>query len=151
MMIGKKFLLIIFLTLVSCGYESIYAKKDDNNFYIKEIISKGDRDINRIIITQFPTNKDGIKKIPYIIKLASKRSKDIIAKDSLGNPSIYNININVKIVVKNNKTVIKKKDFNKSFSYNSMENKFDQLKYAKNVEQSLINKISEEILIFLYY
>ena len=107
--------------------------------------------INRVIITQFPINKDDTKKIPYIIKLDSKRSKDIIAKDSLGNPSIYNININVKIVVKNNKTVIKKKDFNKSFSYNSMENKFDQLKYAKNVEQSLINKISEEILIFLYY
>lgn len=151
MMIGKKFLLIIFLTLVGCGYESIYAKKNDNNFYIKEIISKGDRDINRVIITQFPINKDDTKKIPYIIKLDSKRSKDIIAKDSLGNPSIYNINIDVKIVVKNNKTVIKKKDFNKSFSYNSMENKFDQLKYAKNVEQSLINKISEEILIFLYY
>ena len=133
-MIGKKFLLIIFLTLVGCGWND-YAKKDDNNFYIKKIISKGDRDINRVIITQFPINKDDIKKIPYIIKLDSKRSKDIIAKDSLGNPSIYNINVDVKIVVKNNKTVIKKKDFNKSFSYNSMENKFDQLKYAKNIEQ----------------
>ena len=40
-MIKKKILLIIFLALASCGYQSIYAKKDSNNFYIKEISTEG--------------------------------------------------------------------------------------------------------------
>lgn len=151
MIIKKIISLIIFLTLAGCGYESIYAKKDNKNFFLKEINSTGSKDINRVIIAQLPVDKSDAKKIPYSVELTSKKSKNVIAKDSLGNPSIYGMTINVKIIIKNNKNIVKERDFNKTFSYNAMENKFDQLKYAKNIEQGLINKITEEILIFLYY
>ena len=150
-MIKKKFLLIIFLALASCGYQSIYAKKDSNNFFIKEISTEGSKEINKIIVAQFPIEKSDLKKVPYNIEITSKKLNDIIAKDSLGNPSIYNLAIDVKVIIKSNNRKIKERDFNKSFSYNAMDNKFDQLKYIKNIERNLINKISEEILIFLYY
>ena len=37
MIIKKIISLIIFLALAGCGYESIYAKKDNKNFFLKEI------------------------------------------------------------------------------------------------------------------
>ena len=151
MIITKKFLLIIFFTLTSCGYQSIYAKKEVNNFFIKEINTVGSKEVNRMIVEQLPIDKSNPKKIPYSIKLATKKLNKVIAKDRLGNPSIYNITIEVEVTVNSNGTTIKERDFNKNFSYNAMENKFDQLKYVKNIEQNLINKIAEEILIFLYY
>ena len=45
--------------------------------------------------------------------------------------------------------IIKSKDFSSSFTYNNIENKFDLTQYQKSIELNLINKISEEIFIFL--
>ena len=151
MIIKKKFLLIIFFILASCGYQSIYATKDSNDFFIKEINLSGNKEINKIITEQLPKQADNLRKIPYNIELTSNKLNNIIARDSLGNPSIYNVTIDVKVVLKNGNIIIKERSFNKNFSYNTMDNKFDQLKYQKNIEKNLINKVSDEILIFLYY
>jgi len=90
-------------------------------------------------------------KIPYIINLNSKKFVEITSKDSLGNPSLYKITINIQAILERNKIKIKEKNFNKTFTYNSIENKFDQSQYQKSIEQNLINKIAEELIIFLYY
>tara|TARA_B110000305_G_C19338920_1_gene588048 strand:- start:625 stop:1080 length:456 start_codon:yes stop_codon:yes gene_type:complete len=151
MIIKKKFLLIIFFALASCGYQSIYAKKDNSVFFIKEINLNGNKEINRTITEQLPKQTNNLGKTPYNVELTSNKLNNIIARDSLGNPSIYSVTIDVKVVLKNGKIIIKERNFNKDFSYNAMDNKFDQLKYQKNIEKSLTNKISEEIFIFLYY
>jgi hypothetical protein len=47
-MFKKKLILIIFLFTVSCGYESIYSKKNivDYDFSISNMSFEGDRNIN---------------------------------------------------------------------------------------------------------
>tara|TARA_B110000971_G_C20014612_1_gene503278 strand:+ start:393 stop:842 length:450 start_codon:yes stop_codon:yes gene_type:complete len=149
-MLKKKILFVIFIFLTSCGYQSVYVK-NDSNFFIKEIKLEGDKRIGKTISSQIKIEKDVINKIPYIINLNSKKFVEITSKDSLGNPSLYKITINIQAILERNKIKIKEKNFNKTFTYNSIENKFDQSQYQKSIEQNLINKIAEELIIFLYY
>lgn len=150
-MLKKIILFVIFIFVSSCSYQSIYQKKNDNNFFIKEIKLEGDKKIGKIITSQIKIEKDAINKNSYTLTLNSKKLIDIITKDSLGNPAIYRVTINIQAVLEEDKIRIKEKNFNKTFTYNSMENKFDQSQYKKNIEQNLTDKIAEELIIFLYY
>ena len=91
--------------------------------------------------------------IPAIFnKIGMFKLIEIMAKDSLGNSSIYKITIIAKTsLINENKNKIKEKVFDKTFTFNTMDNKFDQLQYQKNIEDNLIKKISDELIIFLYY
>ena len=137
--------------MTNCGYQSIYLKKDNIDFFIKEIKLEGNERIGKTISSQIQIEKNVINKIPYTIILNSKKSIDIVARDGLGNPSLYRVTFDIQAVLEKNKNKIKEKNFNKTFTYNSMENKFDQSQYQKNIEQNLINKIAEEFIIFVYY
>ena len=150
-MLKKIILFVIFIFVSSCSYQSIYQKKNDNNFFIKEIKLEGDKKIGKIITSQIKIEKDAINKNSYTLTLNSKKLIDIITKDSLGNPAIYRVTINIQAVLEKDEIMIKEKNFNKTFTYNSMENKFDQSQYKKNIEQNLTDKIAEELIIFLYY
>ena len=55
----------------------------------------------------------------------------------------------MQVFLEDNKKNVIEKTFNKKFSYKNFLNKFDLSLYQKNVEKNLINKISEEILLFL--
>ncbi len=150
-MLKKIILFVIFIFLTNCGYQSIYLKKDNIDFFIKEIKLEGNERIGKTISSQIQIEKNVINKIPYTIILNSKKSIDIVARDGLGNPSLYRVTFDIQAVLERNKDKIKEKNFNKTFTYNSMENKFDQSQYQKNIEQNLINKIAEEFIIFVYY
>ena len=150
-MLKKIILFVIFIFVSSCSYQSIYQKKNDNNFFIKEIKLEGDKKIGKIVTSQIKIEKNSINKNLYTLTLNSKKLIDIITKDNLGNPAIYRVTINIQAVLEKDEIMIKEKNFNKTFTYNSMENKFDQSQYKKNIEQNLTDKIAEELIIFLYY
>ena len=151
-MLKKTILLLIFLFVSYCGYQAIYEKKDDTNYFIKEVELEGDKRISKKIISQVNIEKNVTNKTPYILTIDTQKLIEIMAKDSLGNSSIYKITIIAKIsLINENKNKIKEKVFNKTFTFNAMDNKFDQLQYQKNIEDNLIKKISDELIIFLYY
>ena len=151
-MLKKPILLLIFLFVSNCGYQAIYEKKDSINFFVKEIKIEGNKQISKKIISQINIEKNVINKTPYILNINTEKLIEVIAKDTLGNSSIYKITIIAKTsLFKENKNKIKEKVFNKTFTFNTMNNKFDQLQYQKNIENNLIKKISDELIIFLYY
>ena len=78
----KKILLTLILILYGCGYQPIYINKNLNNLEFKEIILKGEKDLNRIIVDSLSLkeNKSNleisgadlvIKSINDLIKLSS--------------------------------------------------------------------------------
>ena len=151
-MLKKTILLLIFLFVSNCGYQAIYEKKDDTNYFIKEVELEGDKRISKKIISQVNIEKNVTNKTPYILSIDTQKLIEIMAKDSLGNSSIYKITIIAKTsLINENKNKIKEKVFDKTFTFNTMDNKFDQLQYQKNIEDNLIKKISDELIIFLYY
>jgi len=149
MKIKKIFLILLLITATSCGYEPLFSKKGKINYTITEYNLEGEKLINKKIINLVKTiNSDDMINL-YTLELVSDKKIETVAKDSEGNSSIFRSTINVRLVLRDGKKIIKNKIFISSFSYNNIRNKFDLFQYQKNVEDNLINKIGDEILIFL--
>tara|TARA_B110000438_G_C15591386_1_gene554007 strand:- start:353 stop:802 length:450 start_codon:yes stop_codon:yes gene_type:complete len=147
-MIKKIFILLILVTLTSCDYEPIYSKKNNTNELINKIELSGDKKINRAITSALNLKKSN-KKSGYKLILTSKKKIEIISKDKAGNASTLRTTIKVKTLLNRDDETLKEKNFNSSFTYNNMKNKFDLSQYQKNIETNLVNKIAKEIFIFL--
>jgi outer membrane lipopolysaccharide assembly protein LptE/RlpB len=152
-MIIKKFIIIsILLLLTSCGYETIYSKKNNSTVSINRIDLEGDKKISRKIISLTNIKENNSNDYAYNLTLISNKTIEAVSKNKSGNTSIYKTTINIEFYLKDpndQNKIIKQKNFNSSFSYNNMDNKFDLSKYQKNIEENLINQIAEEITIFL--
>jgi len=152
MIIKKLTFILIFFLLTNCGYEAIYSKKNISNISINKIILEGNKKINRKIITQANLSTNNNETYAYDLTLISNKTIESTARDNSGNTSVYKTTITVKFYLKdpnNQNQIFKEKDFTSSFSYNNIKNKFDLSQYQKNIENNLINKIAEEIIIFL--
>ena len=146
MTIKKISLLILFLMLTNCGYDAIYSKKNNLNILVNKIETSGNKNINRIIVSSIKVEEE---KTGYQMKLVSSKNLEVISKDGTGNASIYRTTIIVDFLLSDQAKTIKQKRFSSSFTYGNIKNKFDLNQYQKNVELNLINKITEEIFIFL--
>ena len=148
-MLKKIFFMIAFCTLANCEYKPIYSYKDKPSVLIKDYELSGNKTLNRQILSSLNLRKLEDYETGYKLILNSDKSLSVISKDTTGNASIYKITIISKIHLKENNKIIKTKNFRSSFTYNNIDNKSDLANYQRNIEKNLIDKISEEILIFL--
>ena len=140
------FIFLIFLG--SCGYERIYLSKE-LNFNITKLEFISNEKINKNIERTFNSlnkNIDG-KKISAVVN--SQKEKKIITKDKKGNPNLFELSIKVEIYFYENEKLLNKKIFIKNNKYSNNENKFDLNVYEQNLEETLNQKIVEEIYTYL--
>ena len=144
------FYFLPFLLLInSCGYQPIYTNKNIN-FSIKEINSINN---NRLIIllknnlNMYSDTKNKDKN--YLLNVEAERKIITTSKDTAGNPKTYLMEIIVKMEIQENYDKIIKKNFIEKFNYNTQVNKFNQQQYEENIEENLISKISENIILYL--
>ena len=147
--------ILIFLLLLSCGYEPIYSKKKKDekyNFSISKI-NYTSKDRTNKIITNSLNNYINLKNKPkeFDLLIDTKIIKNITSKDKQGNAEsfVLKININLKIFENNEKK--DEKTFIENFEYENQSNKFNLKQYEKNIQKILINKISNNIISYLYY
>jgi hypothetical protein len=135
------------LILTSCSYEAIYSKKNLNEIIIQDFQLNGDKKINRKIVSylNLKENKDS----QYVLILDSNKLIEIVSKNKAGKPSIYKTTVNVNINLMKENKVFKQKNFTESFTYSNMRNKFDLSQNQKSIELNLIDKIIEDLFIFL--
>jgi len=135
---------IFFLLLLSsCAYEPILKNKN-YGFSINVDKINGDQKINSVIIKNF-NNLKGTEKI-YDLTISSTKEKNIISKDSKGDPSIFELIINVNYrVEKDGKTLIVNK-INKKTTYNNITDKFELENYEKNIINQLSKSVSDKII-----
>lgn len=144
-MIKKIFCLFFFIT--ACGYQPLYVNKSEIKF--SEIILQGDKKINRKIISSLALKKDQSNSFHNKIIFDSKIEINETSKDIKGKPATFQTKLDVKISIKANNKIIKEKIFSESFNYNNIENKYDLSSYQDDVEKNLINKLVEDIVIFI--
>ena len=144
------FYFLPFLLLInSCGYQPIYTNKNIN-FSIKEINSINN---NRLIIllknnlNMYSDTENKDKN--YLLNVEVERKIITTSKDTASNPKTYLMEVIVKIEVQENYGEITKKNFVEKFNYNTQDNKFNQHQYEENIEENLIMKISENIVLYL--
>ena len=148
-MINKSLILLLICFLFGCGYEPLYLKKNSLDIPIKSWEFNGDKNINRMISVQLKSLQNNDKKIGYDAKINSTKLLEVVSKDSSGNPSIYRLSVMVNLKLLDNQSIIKQRDFDKSFTFNDNENKFELAQYKKNIEINLVNEIAEKIFIFV--
>jgi|TARA_B110000967_G_C18631117_1_gene433700 hypothetical protein len=149
-MIIKKLLpILVFVFLTSCGYQSIYSQKNLSNISITKIELVGDRTLNKSLLSQLVLEVDNDPNLNNVLVLNTKKEILSLSKDNAGNTKIYNTKITTTLSLKKNDKIIKKKTFVSNFDYSNIDNKFALQQYQRNIEQNLIKRISENILIFL--
>ena len=147
-MLKKKFALIFFLLLSSCGYEAIYSKKNIINydFSISNLTLVGEKDINLKIkekLYNYTLNK---KDKNFILTISSNMKKVAIAKNISGNPTKFKSTIIIDIEVlmegnlKNNLQIIE------SLNYSNIDNKFDLKKYEQQIKYNLAEVATEKLI-----
>ena len=152
MIIKKLVFILTLLAVTNCGYEPIYSKKETLNISINKIELIGDKKINRSIVSFANLRETKNVNYSYDLNLNSSKKIEVVSKDSAGNVTSFKITIIVKFSLKDPNdqgAVIKSKNFRTSFIYNNKKNKFDLLQYEKIVEKNLVEKIAEEITIYI--
>jgi len=81
--------------------------------------------------------------------LDTQKKINVLAKDSKGNPSRYEMIVEIKLETVDYQNQNTEKSFQESFNYNANTNKFALNQYEKETEYLLINKNIESIVIYL--
>ena len=148
--INFSIILLVGFLITSCGYQPKLLKKN-LDFNISNIENIGNKKINKKIVKNLNKYKQEIKSDRNIkIIISTKKNTAVLTKDERGNDSRFLLKINTHLKVFEKEKLIKEKIFNKDFAYNSLENKLDLSQYKKQIEEILINKIIEEITVFIY-
>ena len=145
----KKLFILILFFITSCGYQPLYVNKNNSNLVFSKIELFGDKEINRRIMSFVSIKED--KKEEKLNQILLKSNENIIetSKDSKGRVATLKTNVEVKLIILNGDKIIKEKIFNENFSYNNKNNKFDLAKYQNEVKNNLVNKIIEQMIIYL--
>tara|TARA_B100000029_G_scaffold138491_1_gene133455 strand:+ start:534 stop:998 length:465 start_codon:yes stop_codon:yes gene_type:complete len=149
----KKILFIIIISsfLSECnGYKPIYGKQEQS-FKLGKIETIGNKKLNKIILRNLKTYKKEDKKNIKILDLEieTKFEKKIKSKDKKGNPNKFEISILTNLIINKNKDDALQKSFYTSNIYNAFDSEFEQNKYEKTIEKTLISKISQKLIIYL--
>ena len=144
----RKFLSISLILMASCGYQPVYNKVLlDYKFY--EIDLQGDQTINNKIINTLKITQSN--EVKFFDKLTINSSKNIqeTSKNSRGQVETYRSNFNVEVSIIRDNKIIKKQNFNENFSYDNKTSKFELIQYQIEVENIILNKIINDLVLFL--
>ena len=137
------YILLLFF-LCSCGYRAV-LNNQNYQFSINVDKINGDQKINSQIINNFRQLQGNEEK--YDLNLSSNKEKIIISKDTKGDPSIFELKINVKYeVVKEEKILINNKIIKKT-TYNNITDKFELESYEKTIIDNLVSEVSDNIML----
>ena len=140
--------MLTLLFLTSCGYTPIYSSKNFD-FRLENVINlKNDRLHNKVRkgLQNF-SNQKSLKVIS--LKIDVKKEINILSKNSKGDPSRYEMVVNISLAVTFNENENISKTFQESFNYNINKNRFELSQYEREIEDLLIDKNIDRIIIYL--
>ena len=143
----KTIVFISIFVLTSCSYQPIFVERD-YNFKIKEVLLTGDKDINRIVNNnlKFIKNSESKKNKNFIIEIDSSKKREIVSKNSKGDPLKFKMIIKVKYKVLTNNSLEINNTIEKSNIYNNESDKFELEKNEGIILDNLARGISDNII-----
>ena len=136
---------IIYLVLVSCGFQSIYVS-DKSNFSFNESNALGEIKISKEIINNLKGLKRDDGEYELIIETIFK--KNVSSKNKKGDPEVFDMNLYVNVTLKKDNDILRNK-FREKLSYNNLKSKFELKQHENNLKSNLVQKITRDILIYL--
>ena len=140
------FFTIIINLLLSCGYQPI-LNKDNQNFSISKFNLEGNKRIAGLLKNNLISVKNSVNEIELNIK--SEKRTAVSNKSPSGKILIYSVTLTFEIAASDNNNVLFTKVFTKSQNYSASDVHSDTLNNEKKVVESLIESIASEIQIEL--
>ena len=140
--------LLLLITLVSCGFKPMFSSSE-SNFSINKIEYTGK--MGKVIFNNLKQylKKEG-RDYNYDLLAKVSESKEITLKDKKGNHSGFRQTVTADLSVFENDELILEKTFQKKFDYDNSLKKFELSNFENEIKKSMLNKISEEIILSLY-
>lgn len=135
--------LTILIFLFSCSYQPIYSNKE-YLFNFGKFNMSGSEKVNNVIKRKLENIKG--QTISYNIILESQVEKNVISNDNKGDPSMFELVIKSKYIIKENSETLLNSKINKKVTYSNISDKFELSNYENNLISNLSNTIAEEIL-----
>ena len=146
-MIKKAFysvsLLILLFLLNGCGFKPILTGSD-YNFSIKIDSMSGNGEINSKIENKLKV-LDGTKKL-FNLSLNSRETKNVLSKDSKGDPNILELVINLNYKLSTNGKILVNKNLTQRSSYNNISDKFELSKSEDILKDNLVENLVSDII-----
>ena len=136
-------LIILFLNTTGCGFTPILSSTNYNFSYVIEESSGSER-VNSYINERLK-NLNGKEKT-YDVILNSREAKNILSKDSKGDPSILEIVINLNYIIKDNEKVLINKILTQRSTYNNISDKFELEKSEEILVENLTRDLAQNII-----
>jgi len=135
------FILLFFLN--GCGFKPILTGSD-YNFLIKIDNVSGNNEINSKIDKKLKV-LNGTKKL-FNLSLNSRENKNVLSKDSKGDPNILELVINLNYKLSTNGKVLVNKSLTQRSSYNNISDKFELSKSEDIIKDNLIENLVSDII-----
>ena len=146
----KKIFLFLILTLFvsQCGYEKVYSSKN-LNFSIKNIKKENNTINNELSSALLGLVSKRKSDNALDLEIQTIRSTEIKSKDSKGDPSVYVLKLETKIIVKNMANEKYTNVFYEEMNYNNNDDKFKLSQYTNEIEKILIKETVKKIIGYL--
>ena len=148
-MLKKIFLIFVLLNLLNhCDYKPVYSNQNKINYKIIITSFNGDKDINNSITENLRRNSDGNSDKIININFETKYTKDILAKNTAGNITDYQVNVATIFTIQKDDDLETLKLYEK-FNFQKMSDKYEEKNYELNIKRNLANSISQKLLLRL--
>ena len=144
----KIFITFLFILLTSCDYTPIYST-ENSKFKLNQIEVDGNKQINKLILRKIYRLQKTESNLIYDLDIISSEQINSISKDSKGNTTVLEMIISTNINVKKNNFIIKKYNFSENFTYKNNSNLFELKQYEKDIQNTMIEKIVENLILNL--
>ena len=146
-MIKKAFktlsLFVLLLFFNGCGFKPILVGSD-YNFLIQIDSMSGDDQINSKIENRLKI-MDGTKRL-FKIDLNSRETKNVLSKDSKGDPKILELVIDLNYNLSENGEMLVNRSITRRSSYNNISDKFELSKSEDILKDNLVEQLVSDII-----
>ena len=146
----KKILTLIFILnfLSSCEYRPIYSSSNKANYRIIITDLSGDKKLNKYIVENLEKNSQKNSTEIINIKINSKYSRKVLAKNSLGSTTDYQAKAITEFEINKNDNT-EKLEFTEKFNYQKVSDNYEEKSYEQNIKRNLASSISQKLILSL--
>ena len=146
----KKILTLIFILnfLSSCEYKPIYSNSNKSNYRIIITDFSGDKKLNKYIVENLKRNSQKNSDKIISIKINSKYSREILAKNTLGSTTDYQARAVTEFEINRNE-ITEKLVVDEKFNYQKISDSYEEKSYEQTIKSNLASSISQKLILKL--
>ena len=146
----KKILTLVFILnfLSSCEYKPIYSNSNKSNYRIIITDFSGDKKLNKYIVENLKRNNQKNSDKIISIKINSKYSREILAKNTLGSTTDYQARAITKFEI-NKDDIIEHLVVEEKFNYQKISDSYEEKSYEQTIKRNLATSISQKLILRL--